>query len=124
MTVMLLVVIVESHPFCWVCLPFDRHRISDSTLLNPYESLATIVLHVVPFARYIFLHNSLLQFPHAILLKFLVIHALICTFTICCLCPSIIGVLRSVDSRLRGLPSSSSMRWYILVAQYLCSSTG
>jgi hypothetical protein len=118
-----LAVVVASHPFCWVCLPFDRHHITDSILLSLYGSLATIILRVLPSARYLFLHNALLLFCRGLLLKFLAVHGLVRIFVRCYLCPSCIDVLRSIDSHMHGLLGSSSAKWYILVAQYLCSST-
>jgi hypothetical protein len=124
MPVMSLVVVAVSRPFYWVCLPFDRHRIPDSTLSSLCESLATIILCEVPSARSLFLHSVLLPIPRGLLLKFLVVRTLTRTFVKCYLCPFYIDVMRSVDSRLHELPGSSSARWYNLVAQYLCSSTG
>ena len=117
-------VVAVSRPFCWVCLPFDRHRIPNSTLSSLRESLATIILREVPSTWSLFLHSVLLPIPRGLMLKFLVVRTLTCTFVKCYLRPFYIDVMRSVDSRLRELPGSSSVRWYILAARYLCSSTG
>jgi hypothetical protein len=93
MPVISLVIITTSHPFCWVCLPFDKHHIPDSTLSSLYESLATIILCGVPSTRWLLLHSALLPIPRGILLKFLVIRALTRTFVKCYLRSFYIDVL-------------------------------
>jgi hypothetical protein len=123
MPTMLLVVVMESCPFCWVFLLFHRHRIFDSTPLSLCESSTTIVLCAIPYAQYLFLDNSLMLFLCGLLLKLVVFRVLENIFVRCYLRPFFISVLQSIDSWQRGLPGFSSAGCYILVAQYLCSST-